>query len=495
MMAASPAWLVAAPLVGAILAFVLQPERRGGVALLLGGVTAICGVVTWTICGALLRGGAWRVAVGAWPSSVGIGLNVDGLSAAFLAIVWLVLLAASTDAWRSRVDPRSNQLADDVRAARTFWPLWFLLWAGLNALFLTADLFNLYVCLELVGLTSVALVASAGGAGPLRAALRYFFVNVAASLAFFLGVALVYHRYEALDFQRLASLVRPDGETTLALSLLSGALLFKAAIVPLHGWLPAAHAAAPAPVSALLSALVVEAPLYLLLRLWWFCFPGLPGSAAAALIGVLGSAGLVWGSLQAIRAVRLKELVAYSTVAQIGLLLVAVPLVRSSANPRAWAGLVFLAAAHALAKAAMFLAAGGVARAYGHDRLSELAGFGTRHPVHAYALGLAGMSLMGVPGTGGFMGKWLLATSPATPADLVWVVIIAGSALLTAGYVWRVLVPAIRPEPRGAPQEGGAQERGWAALALALAALLLGVASAVPDTLIRIGLPVLGGGP
>ena len=497
MIATSPdwlGWLIGAPLAGSVVAF-LWSGRRRPVALALGTVGLVATGAVIQAVYTVLHHGPTRLEVGGWGAPVGIELALDGLSAAFLTVTLIVVVAASVHA-QALLGPSDPDGSGAPRArhppgpqARTFWPLWLLLWAGLNALFLSGDLFNVYVTLELIGMSGVALVATSGGLPSLRAALRYFFANVTASMVFLGGVVLVYHRYQTLDLALLRATVGPDAVTGTALAFITAGLALKAALFPLHAWLPTAHSAAPAPVSAALSALVVKAPVYVLLRIWLDAFqPAIP-DILPVLVGTLGAVGMVWGSSQAFRAERLKTLVAYSTVAQIGLLFAAFPIVWADGSSTAWRGFVFIALAHALAKSAMFLSAGAIAHAHGHDRLREMSGFGMRHPLSTYAFGLAGMSLVGVPGTAGFMGKWLLATSGAAAGQAPWVVVVAVSTLFTASYIWRVLAVAIRTAPAPPTARALPARVEWVALALAAFTLILGIAPGTLFTLIGVGMP------
>lgn len=488
-------WLVVVPIFAAVAAFIVR-GRGGPLAVLFVLVAAATVRAAARSTADLLSFGPLAYRLGEWGAPVGIELRLDGLSAAFLLTTLAVVLAATVQAdavLRSSADPAASLSPRAVEGpqARSFWPLWLLLWAGLNALFLSADLFNIYVALELVGLSGVALVATAGGLPALRAAMRYFFANIAASLVFLTGVALVYHTVGTVDLALLRARVTPGPTLSTALALMSAGLALKAALFPLHAWLPTAHATAPAPVSALLSALVVKAPVYLLLRLWLDTFQPLASDSAITFLGTLGAVGMVWGSSQAIRSERLKVLVAYSTVAQIGLLLAAFPIV---AHAQAWAGIVFLAVGHALAKAAMFLAAGGIVLAHGHDRLSEMTGFGARQPICTYAFGIAGMSLVGIPGTAGFLGKWLLSTAGLSGGADPWVVLVALSALLTAAYVWRVLAIAIRTAPAPPAESPVARRAAWSAFMLALLTILVGVAPGLLAEIASTGFPSGPGG-
>ena len=193
------------------------------------------------------------------------------------------------------VDPPEK--AGNAAQAETFWPLIYLLWAGANAGFLTTDLFNLYVTLEMVSLAAVALAAM----GSLEAALRYFMIALVGSLAYLLGVALLVGRYNTVDVTLLSQVAQPDLATMLALGLMTAGLLIKAALFPLHGWLPPAHAAAPAPASALLSAIAVKLGFVILLRLWFEAFPAVTGPTALHVLGGPVALAVIYGSVQAMR--------------------------------------------------------------------------------------------------------------------------------------------------------------------------------------------------
>ncbi len=262
------------PLGGAMACF-LWPRR----ALPLGLVTAL-GIVAcvaglgWQV----VEQGAQRYALGGWGAPLGIDLYADGLSLLMLMVTAVVGLGVSV----------YSSSYFEHKTAAAFWPLWLFLWAALNALFLSADIFNLYVTLELMGLSAVALVALAGGADALTAAMRYLLVSLLGSLCYLLGVALLYHSFGSVDIAILAQRMESSPAVWAAMGLMSAGLLLKTALFPLHFWLPPAHASAPAPVSALLSALVVKASFYILLRLWLDVFQ--PGSEAPGqLLGLLGA--------------------------------------------------------------------------------------------------------------------------------------------------------------------------------------------------------------
>jgi multicomponent Na+:H+ antiporter subunit D len=276
---------------------------------------------------------------------------------------------------------------------------------------------------------------------------------------------------------------------------MTSGLLAKAALYPFHLWLPPAHAGAPAPASAVLSGLVVKAPFFLVVRLWFDVMPGLPEHAAAQVLGALGAAAIIFGSVVALRQVRLKLLIAYSTVAQIGYLFLMFPLAvkPETGHPwstAAWTGGVLQAISHAFAKAAMFMAAGLIAEALGHDRIAGLAGVSRVLPITVFAFALGGLSLMGLPPSGGFVAKAMLLTAAVAAGQWWWAVVVLTGGLLAGGYVFLVLVRALADasEPLNLLSTISPGRQAVVAV-LALAAVLLGFVPLRPFELLQIGRP------
>lgn len=458
--------MIVIPMAAAITAF-LAPRLAPGVAVanaVFVAVAALC----------LLNAVADQplvYALGNWDPPLGIGLYADSLTGILLLTTSIIVLAITCYA--------PGYLAV-TRTSTAFWPLMLFLQAALNGLFLSADVFNLYVALELLSLSAVALVALGDKTAAIAAALRYLLASLVASLSYLLGVALLYHTHGALDLGMLAAASREGPASWAAIGLMSAGLAIKGAVFPIHFWLPRAHSEAPAPVGALLSGLVVKAPFYVLLRLWFGPFPDAP-QALALLFGLLGAAAILWGSLQALRQERLKLLIAYSTVAQIGYLFLFFPLARTA---RALDAVTVFILAHALAKAAMFLAAGNILVALGHDRIQELDRIAKRLPLSLAAFGIAGMCIVGLPPSGSFIAKWLLIEAAFESGAWGWVVVIAAGSLMSAAYVFRVVGHAFTPEPGF---DGGIEittAMAWVPFLLSLLALLLGlVATPLLDSL------------
>ena len=455
-------WLLLLPLAWATLAFVLGPGR--GAWLAIAGLAAQFALAV-DLARKVAAGGVASHVVGGWGAPLGIDLAADGPSAAMLLLTQGVALPLAIHA-------RAYFKAGDP-AGVWFWPLLGFLLAGLNALFVSADLFNLYVTLELVGLAAVGLVAAGGGTQQVAAALRYLFATLLGSGAYLLGVALLYGAYGTVSSATLLPLVTAEAPRLvwIAAGLMVTGLLLKTALFPFHFWLPPAHGGAPAPVSALLSALVVKASFYLILRLWLGPLQALLPSFAW-LLALLGAAAIFWGSWQAIRAVKVKRLIAYSTVAQLGYLFLIFPLLPAPGALQAGVMQVF---AHGLAKAGMFAAAGVMIKATGQDTVAGLAGAVERLPVTFFAFGLAGMTLMGLPPSSGFLAKWQIIDAALAQGHWVIAVVALAGGLLAAVYVFRVLRQAFLQAP--APDTATAVPRTleWTAFALAAASVLLGL--------------------
>jgi multicomponent Na+:H+ antiporter subunit D len=467
---------------------ILLPMIAGMAAFLWPGAAKILGVVTPAAILLLVAGlgavvvqhGPYRHSVSGWGAPLGIELYADGLSILMLGVTALVGFGVSI---------YSSFYFDSDKASR-FWSLWLFMLAALDALFLSADIFNLYVTLELLGLSAAALTALAGTREALSGAMRYLLASLLASLGYLLGVAFLYNSFGSLDVAILSQRVQATPALNAALGLIGSGLLLKTALFPLHFWLPSAHSSAPAPVSALLSGLAVKAPFYIFLRLWIAIFGSL-ASGAAPLLGVLGAAAIIWGSLQAVMQTRLKLLVAYSTVAQLGYLFIAFPLAQSGAEP-VWKAVVYLVFSHALAKTAIFLSAGNIMHFGGHDRIADLDRVVQRLPLSAGALGLAGISIVGLPPSGGFVGKWLLLESAIAQQQWLIVAVILLGGFLAAAYLFKVLGHAFTSAAH--PQNPKAVRVGmeWAAFLLALAAIVSGFAAPLLLPVANIGSPFGG---
>ena len=481
-------WIVVLPLIAAILTF-LFPRIALRLSLSAGFIIALTGT---GLCLQVFRFGSQRYAIGGWGAPLGIDLYADGLAVFMVALTALVGFSTTIYAtsYFDRAAPNDEQAAQPNKAF--FWPLWMFLWAALNALYLSGDIFNLYVTLELISLSAVALVALAGGTA-LLASMRYLLISLFGSLIYLFGVVLLYADLGTLSIHTLGKSVDGSLPSLTALAFMAAGLIMKTALFPMHFWLPPAHANAPAPVSAVLSGLVVKASFYLLLRLWFDIFITTIPVNASDILGVMGAAAVIWGSVYALKAKRLKLLVAYSTAAQLGYLFLVFPLVKAPGNGlAAWLGCVYFILAHACAKAAAFLSAGAVQYSLGHDNLDDMIGIARRLPIPTFAFAIAGVSLIGLPPSGGFIAKWLLLNAALVNGQWWWVIIILGGGLAAAAYIFRVSsrIFAYKAETGDGRQVPLSMQ--YPAFGLALISLVLGLIAPYPLTLLQIDSPVSG---
>jgi multicomponent Na+:H+ antiporter subunit D len=492
-------WVVVLPLAGGGAALVAGQRWAGAVAATTAATIALA---VGLLAVEVRTAGAIRHEIGGWRAPLGIALSADGTGVALMLATVAVMMATAVHA--SRYLETAGDERWNPRAA--FWPVALLLWAALNGIFTAGDLFNAYVALEMLTVAGVALVALEGDRVALAAALRYLLAAFLGSLSYLLGVGLLYAQLGALDLATLAVLAADSGTSAIALSLVIGGLLLKTALFPLHFWLPRAHASAPAPVSAMLSALVVTASFHLALRSWVALAPAATAWHGAQVIAGMGALAIVWGSVEAIRQRHLKLLVAYSTVAHVGYLFVVFALVAppSGSAPGvvaswaadAWSGGIYHAVSHALAKGAMFLAAGAIMKALGHDRITGVRGIANHLPVSTYAFGIGGVTLIGLPPSGGFVAKWLMLGAALESGQWWWAVVILLGGVLTAGYVFMVIgqtmsraASDVQPEFAAVPAR-----LEYAALALALLSLLAGLHAVEPIALILSGRPFASSG-
>ena len=466
------------PFVGMLLGLVLggrQVQRVAFALMPLGLALAVAIAVAWSD-----TDGPLVYLLGGWSPPLGIALRADGPAVAMLLAVAVVVCGIGLFAHADFGTPPGVK---ESRASFAYWLLLLAVWGALNLVFVSGDLFTLYVALELLTFAGVPLVCLAGSGETLRAALRYMLFALCGSVLYLLGAVLLYGGYGTLDIPLLAGVVQPEPIAWTALALMTVGLLAKTALFPLHIWLPPAHGGAPAAASAVLSALVIKGSWFLVLRLWLDVMPGVASASAAQLLAGMGAAAIVVGSVVALRQQRLKLLVAYSTVAQIGYLFLLFPLAFDAAGDMALRELaqsagVLQAIAHATAKAGMFMAAGLVYAHLGHDRIDDLAGAARTLPLAVLAFLVGGVALMGVLPSGAYLAKKLLLASADESGQWWWTLVLQGGAAFTAAYVVLIAVRVLRrPAVPLRDLKPVSMLSQIAALGLALASLALSLAA------------------
>ncbi len=487
-----PVWIIVLPFFTSLVCF--MTGRRIGTQV--GFISALILMILTFVLGMNLHAnGSMRYAMGGWASPLGIGIQVDGLTAVmliFTAIAGSCISVYASGYFRGRADPCNDKRQQYLKMERYFWPIWLFAWGGLNVLFLSADIFNIYVALEIISFSAIALVALKGSLESLLAATRYFYLTLLGSLVYLLGVSFLYSAYGTLDIALLKEVATPDVVSAIAVALITIGLLIKTSLFPMHFWLPPAHANSPAPVSAILSSLVVMGAFYLLVRLWFGSFAAIVTPTAGQLLGVLGCICIVGGAWMAIRQERLKMMLAYSTIAQIGYMFLLFPLITAHTIGQgfAWSGGIYFSIAHACAKAAAFMVAGAIMYALGHDRIQDLQGLAKMFPIGVFAFAIAGTSLMGLPPSGGFIGKWMLLKAAMLSGQWWYAVFMLIGSVLSAFYIFRFLEIAFQKVPEGTQRMQVPQRMRFAALTMACIAVALGLIAIVPLEILKIDSPV-----
>ena len=464
--------LVAVPLLGAVLAVAAGlVSERGPPAIAAVVLVAQTGLAGWIGSQALLNGDLSN-GVGGFVAPYGIELVVDGLSAVVVTLVAVVSLAVLGYAVR-----------DDPGGA-AFYAEYLLLVTGLTGMSVTGDVFNLYVFLEISGLATYALVASAGTGRSAVSALKYLLFGTVAASLYLLGVGYALVATGTLNMADLAvELARVGYDSPLVLAsfgFVVVGLATKTALFPLHTWQPDAYNDSPDSVSALISALVSTVAAYALLRIVYTVytpafFDAVPVARDA--IVVFACLSIVVGSVLAVAQSEVKRMLAYSSVSQYGLVVVGLAI----GTRAALFGAVVHLVGHAIMKGGLFVAAGAVDDLTGARTVEEYAGLADRFPVLGGASAVLMLAMVGVPPAVGFAGKWYIALGAVRAGTWPVAAVIFVSTLLTLAYfailVERMFVAPASASVRAATDGGSERLGGPAAPPRSLLALIVGAAA------------------
>lgn len=324
-----------------------------------------------------------------------------------------------------------------------FYTLMTFMMAGMMGIVLAGDFFTLFVFWELMGLSSYVLVAFLKKTwGPIEAGFKYLIMSATAGAFLLLSMALLYGMVGTLNFAHLSAGLRGVEITPWLIAVFSALIIgfgVKSAIVPLHTWLPDAHPEAPSPISALLSGIVIETGLYAMTRVLFILFEP---SFFKVPIAALAIITMTLGNFMALRQNDVKRLLAYSSIAQIGYMLIGI----STGLTYGLMGTLLHVLNHSLMKGMAFLAVGSIVHETGTRDLNRLRGVGKAMPYTTLAVVVSFLGLGGVPGTNGFVSKFILFNS-AIGSDLA-ILTIAGvlNSTLSMAYYLRVLMTLLSGE-------------------------------------------------
>jgi multicomponent Na+:H+ antiporter subunit D len=416
------------PLVGAAVALLLHRRQRlqagWSLATMLASLATSIGLLArvWT------SGGPVVFQSGGWPAPVGISLVGDLFSATMALMSQVVLTLGIVYALGSR---------DQVVRYPTFYPIFLTLATGLTGAMLTGDLFNLFVFAELLVFSGTILTAVSDDRLGAEAAFKYFYMSLLASAFLLLAIGGLYVSYGTLNMADLAQRVaaKPDAPLLpLAIAFMFATFMIKSAVFPFHFWQPDFHTASPTAVSAMLSSVVVKLGVYGFVRMTTLLFIEQAATVRGLLV-VLGLVGIVYGGLGAVGTGNAKRMLAYSTLAQVGFMLVAV----GWGSQLALAAAIIFAVNHSLTKAALLMLAGAVAsRAPVKTAAFDVVtGLGKSMPRAGVLFFLGGVALVGMPPTNGFISKMMLFRSGIEAGQFAALAALGLVSVLTLVYVVR----------------------------------------------------------
>ncbi|NJE05072.1 cation:proton antiporter [Thermococcus sp. M36] len=382
------------------------------------------------------------------PFPIRIVWEVDLLAALFILMVAFVAFVAVL---------YSTEYMSHDTGLEKYYALILLLEVGMLGIAMTGDLFNFYVFMEIMSIAGYALVAFRNDTWEgIEAGIKYMFVGSIASSFILLGIVLLYGQYGTLTMAYLAKMIaeNPTFTAKVALGLLIGGLLFKSGAVPVHMWLADAHPAAPSSISAMLSGLVIKiGGTYALARMAFSVFStGIDTKTVGWIIILFACVTLIVGNAMAVIQTDMKRLFAFSSVGQIGYILlgtgIGLAAYGSDVGNIALAGAIYHTVNHAVIKALLFLVAGAVIHQLGTKNLNELSGIARKMPVTSFAFLIGAAAIIGLPPMNGFASKWLIYESSALFNPLVAVIAVIGTAFSLAAYI-RVLFTFLgRPSER-----------------------------------------------
>jgi len=474
-------YLIIIPLLGAFsmpIVNLLGRKARETWALLISGLTLIIGSLVFYCVyenGTMLYTLGAKSPFGQTNFPIRIVWEVDVFSALMVLMVTLVsFLAVLYSLGYMRHDTGLDK----------YYTLIIILELGMLGIAVTGDLFNFYVFLEIMSIASYALVAFRNDTWEgIEAGIKYMFVGSIASSFILLGIALLYGEYGTLTMGYLAVKIaqKPSVTAKVALAFFIAGLLFKSGASPVHMWLADAHPAAPSSISAMLSGLVIKiGGVYALARIIFSIYgASINLKTVGWVIIVFACITLIVGNAMAVIQTDMKRLLAYSSVGQIGYILLGLGIglaaCGSNVGQVALAGAIYHTFNHALMKALLFLIAGAVIHELGTRDLNELSGLAKTMPKTTFVFLIGSASIIGMPPLNGFASKWLIYESSALFNPVLGAIAIIGTAFCTAAYV-RVLYTFFgRPSEKAMKAKDPEASMLWPMLLLTVAIVVMGL--------------------
>jgi multicomponent Na+:H+ antiporter subunit D len=433
-----PALQVVVPMLSAAVVMLLKPRGLAWAASTAVSLFAFAIAISMTLV--TLDGGTLQYFMGSWPAPYGIELRVDALSTLML----LVVTGASSVALVAGSRSIDSQI--EVERQPLFYAAWLLVLAGLCGILVSADAFNIFVFMEISSLASYVLIAGGPDRRALPAVFKYLVMGTVGATFYLIGIGLIYLMTGTLNLADLESRIHEVSDLKpilVAAGFITIGLALKGAVFPLHLWLPNAYTFAPNIVTVFLAACATKVAIYVLLRFDFFVLqPNLAGHDLqfGYFLMPLAILGILIASVVAMFESNLKRLLAWSSVAQIGYIILGASLVTEAGLTASFVHIFN----HALAKGALFLTLAGIGFSLSRMTIDSVAGIAAKMPWTMAAFLVGGASLVGIPGTAGFISKWYLISAAASMGGvgILLTAIILVSSLMAVVYIWRVIESA-----------------------------------------------------
>ncbi|MDH3975224.1 MAG: monovalent cation/H+ antiporter subunit D family protein [Deltaproteobacteria bacterium] len=488
-----PALLIIIPLLSALIIPIVSGLFRQAGCYISIAATFASLIIALFILNVVMSGGAISYQFGGWTAPIGIVYAIDYLNSFVVTIIAFIGFVGALYA------KKSVEAEIDECKRPQFYTIYILFITGMMGIVMTGDIFNLYVFIEIASLTGYALIASGRKRGALLASYNYLILGSIGASFILIGIGYLYMMTGTLNMadlsERLPALYDSKAIRT-AFAFFTVGISLKMALFPLHIWLPEAYTKAPSVVSAVMSATSTKVFAYILIRIMFTVFGvefDLNVIPVTKILLVLSAIAIIAGSAVAIAQTNIKRMLAYSSVGQIGYIVLGVAI----ANEVSMSGSLIHILNHALMKCSLFLVVGAVIYRTGIEDISAFEGMGRKMPFTMAAFTIGALSMIGLPLTVGFVSKWYLALGALKAGMWIIVVVILVSSLLTAIYFWRIVEKIYFKEPSAGTSGCVEAPIGMVVptFVMALLCLLFGIFTQLPLSITnRAAAMLLGGG-
>ncbi len=443
-----PILIIEVPLIAAALMPIIGYWRRKWCMPFATLALSITSMIGYYLMLAVNKSGPISYHVGAWKPPFGIEIYFDHIAAfAFIIALFGLLIVIFS----------KNYAEHDLEEEKIpiFYTLVMLILTGMIGFTVTGDLFNLFVFMEVLSLSGYALIAISGQRLTAMASFKYLLVGAISSLSVLFGIAFLYSITGTLnmhDMAKMLEVARAPHVASVALTLFVLGFSVKAALFPLHIWLPDAHALAPSPVSAILSGLTVKMGIIGMIRIFFVIYgvhSAINVMPIMEILAWMAAAAIVFGAFFAFFQNDIKMMLAYSTISNIGYIILGLSVTPFDKSKEAYAlvGSLVHVFNHAMIKVLLFLCAGAIIYRTGSRKLSDLQGIGKKMPITLAAMSIGVISIVGIPPTCGFTCKWFIALGAMEGGKSLFAALLLFGALFIFAYYIKILNTAYFREP------------------------------------------------